>query len=114
MTEPTRTLVKDDGGARRYQPQRWDWGRATKIRPWRWIMLRRLDAPKALAINAALFCVLLLAAISTSGSNTAAIWAAIAGIALPFSLVRAWHWWRIRHPPPDSWRPAGADEATPD
>jgi hypothetical protein len=34
-----------------------------------------------------------------------AIWVLALGIALPFSLMRFWRWFRRRHPSASSWRP---------
>jgi len=109
LSEPTRTLIADDTRARRYQPHRWDWGRAKRFRPWWWVLLSRIRAPEAFAMNAMLFAVLLAVSL---GSRTSGpwVWVAVLGLALPFSTRRAWRWWQIRHPPASSWKPTGADE----
>jgi tetratricopeptide (TPR) repeat protein len=104
LSPSARALVADESRARRYQPSRWDWSRTRQFRPFWWVLLKRVEAPKALAINAVLFGLLVYAALSSPGSG-AVVWAVLLGLALPFSSVRAWRWWRIRHPSASSWRP---------
>jgi tetratricopeptide (TPR) repeat protein len=108
LSAPARALVADEARARRYQPSRWDWSRLTRFRPFWWILLKRVEAPKALAINAALFGLGLYSSLSAA-SEVAAFWTALLGIGLPFSALRTWRWWRIRHPSASSWRPSDPD-----
>jgi len=95
---------------RRFRPQRWDWTWITRLRPWWWILLQRVPAPLALAINALGFAVALPSALDAgAGGASSPVWAIVLGAGLPFSVLRAWRWWRRRHPAPGSWRrPANA------
>jgi tetratricopeptide (TPR) repeat protein len=93
----TRQLVIDDRRARRLKPHRWDWTWPGRLRPWWWIALTKLPAPLLLAANLLLFAGAL--------AGVLVVWAFVLGIALPFSLMRTWRWFRRRHPGADSWRP---------
>ena len=97
LSAPTRRLLADDRAARRFKPHRWDWSWPTRLRPWWWVLLTQLPAPFLLAVN-----VILLAA---SIAGALAFWVLVFGIALPFSLMRTWRWYRRRHPGASSWRP---------
>ena len=100
LSEPTRALVVDDSRARRYAPARWDWSWPTRLRPWWWLLLQRIPAPLALALNAVLLPAAIVARLG--------LWIALLGIGLPFSIRRTWRWWRREHPGRDSWRPPAA------
>ena len=97
LSAPTRRLLADDRAARRLKPHRYDWSWPTRLRPWWWVLLTQLPAPLLLAIN-----VTLLAA---SIAGALAFWVLAFGLALPFSLMRTWRWYRRRNPGANSWRP---------
>ncbi|HEY5197938.1 MAG TPA: tetratricopeptide repeat protein [Solirubrobacteraceae bacterium] len=111
LSPPARALVADERRARRYDPRRWDWSRIRGFRPFWWILLKRVEAPKALAINAVVFGLLLYSALA-SPEGVSWVWVVLLGSALPFSGIRAWRWWRIRHPSASSWRPTDVDDQT--
>ena len=83
--------------ARRFKPHRWDWSWPARLRPWWWVLLTKLPAPLLLAINLLLFAGAL--------AGLLVVWALVLGIALPFSFMRTWRWFRRRHPGASSWRP---------
>lgn len=113
LSDPTRRLMADDARARRFRPHRWDWSWITRLRPWWWILLQRVPAPVALALNAVGFAVVLPGALDASADGgSSPVWAIAFGVGLPFSVLRSWRWWRRRHPARDSWRrPVGTDQA---
>ena len=97
LSPPARELLADDRRARRLKPQRWDAAWPTRLRPWWWILLTQLPAPLLLTCNA----VFLAGAIAAERP----VWIFALGLALPFSLMRVWRWFRRRHPGAGSWRP---------
>jgi len=97
LSDPTRHLLADDRRARRWKPARWDWSWPGRLRPWWWILLTQLPAPLLLALN-----VVFLALAITAGL---AVWSVALAIAVPFSVMRCWRWYRRRHPGASSWRP---------
>jgi hypothetical protein len=97
LSPPTRALLADDRRARRWKPHRWHWRWATRLRPWWWLLLSRLPPPVLLAANAGL--------LGLAVAGGAAFWVLAFAIALPFSLMRSWRWYRRRHPGASSWRP---------
>jgi hypothetical protein len=110
LTEPTRELIADDTRARRFNPSRWDTRRAKRLRPWWWLALKRVPAPVALLVNAAILALTVSVALKSSKSlHDVLLWLLISGVALPASIRRAWRWWRIKHPPASSWTPTQPD-----
>jgi tetratricopeptide (TPR) repeat protein len=97
LSEATQTLIRDDRSARRLKPHRWDWGWPTRLRPWWWIVLSRQPPPLLLGLNVAFLLLAIAAGL--------AIWILALTIALPFSALRTWRWYRRRHPGAGSWRP---------
>ena len=97
----TRALVADDARARRFVPSRWDWKWPTRFRPWWWTLLSRIPPIAALALNAAV--------LAAAVAGRAGVWIVAMGLALPFSIRRAYKWWRRQHPAAGSWRPGGGD-----
>lgn len=108
LSPRTRELLAEDARQRRTQPQTWDFGRAKRLRPWWWLALKRIPAPYALASNIVLLAIF-AAQTAGRGPHSGVVWAVVLLLALPFSIRRAWHWWRIRHPGAKSWKPTHAD-----
>ena len=109
LSKQSRALAADDARARRYRPREWDWAYPTRLRPWWWSMLKRMPAPRALVLHGAVFAALLAAALQPRASVGLAVLTVASGFALPFSVRRAWRWWRIRHPSARSWSPPDTD-----
>ena len=97
VSPPTRALLRDDNRARRFAPKRWDWSWPTRLRPWWWVLLVRLPPPFMLAVH--------LFFLAGSIATLASFWIVALGIALPFSVLRTWRWFRRRRPGAGSWRP---------
>jgi tetratricopeptide (TPR) repeat protein len=97
LSLPTRALLRDDNRARRLRPRSWDWSWPTRLRPWWWVVLTQLPAPLLLAANVFFLGVAI--------AGLLAFWIVALGLALPFSAIRTWRWYRRRRPGTGSWRP---------
>ena len=91
---PTAQLLRDDYLARRFRPWRWDWRWLTQLRPWWWLLLQRVPAPGALAINVG-----------------AAVIFPLLALGIPFSVWRTWRWYRREYPGRASWQPPPSTSA---
>jgi tetratricopeptide (TPR) repeat protein len=112
LTPRTRELLAEDARQRRTQPQTWDRGRARRLRPWWWLAMKRIPPRYALAANIALLAIFALQ-MQSPGHRSSAAWTVVLALALPFSIRRAWHWWRIRHPGAKSWKPTQTHKRSP-